>query len=96
MRNGFDHVLPDPLDRTGCALLAAGIVRQAVKDWKDADEILQRHPNYADAQEMRLGCEIFFASDWYQELREFAPDAIPVDMLRRLKDDQQGIHEKSI
>ena len=77
-------ILPATLHRTGCALLASGIVRQAVKDWQDAEEMLQKVPEYLDAQEMKLECELFFLSDWYQELMEFAPDVIPVDMLRRL------------
>ena len=84
MSEGKEAILPDTLHRTGCALLAVGIVRQAVRDWQDAEEMLQKVPEYLAAQEMKLECELFFLSDWYQELMEFAPDVIPVDMLRRL------------
>ena len=53
--------------------LAAAIVHQAVKDWQEGDS------------EMKAECERFFASDWYQILRDLAPHVIPDDMMRRLR-----------
>lgn len=65
-------ILPQKLNRQGTSLLASAIVRQAVRDWQEGDD------------QMRTDCEMFFGSGWYQELREMAPDAIPVNMMRRL------------
>ena len=55
------------------SVLAAAIVHQAVKDWMEGDE------------DMKAECERFFASGWYQLLREISAEAIPEDMMRRLK-----------
>ena len=85
MRDDIAPILPHTLHRTGCALLASGIVRQAVKDWLDAVEMLEKVPDHFESQCMKMECEIFFCSEWFQEIREFAPDVIPVDMMRRLK-----------
>ena len=84
MREDIDHAVPDTLNRTGCALLASGIVRQAVKDWQDAVEMLEKVPDHFESRCMKTECEMFFRSEWFQEIREFAPDAIPADMMRRL------------
>ncbi len=72
------------MDRKGTALIAAAIVHQAIKDWKNAKEILQKEPGYVDALETVRETESFFRSDWYQTLREFAPDVIPVDIMEIL------------
>lgn len=65
-------------------VLAAAIVHQAVKDWRDAKEMLIKAPEYEDALETVRETERFFRSDWYQTLQELAPDVIPVDMLEVL------------
>ena len=85
MREDIDRILPDQLHRAGCALLAVGIARQAVKDWQDAVEMLEKIPDHLESQCMKTECEMFFRSEWFQEIRSFAPDVIPVDMMRRLK-----------
>ncbi len=54
-------------------VLAAAIVHQAVKDWKDGDD------------GMKAECERFFYSEWYQVLRELSPKTIPEEIMRRLK-----------
>ena len=85
MREDIDQILPHTLHRTGCALLAAGIVRQTVKDWKDAVEMLEMVPDHFESLCMKTECEIFFHSEWFKEIREFAPDVIPEDIMRRLE-----------
>lgn len=77
-------LFPETIHRKGAAMLAAAVVRQAVKDWKDAKELLERIPSDLDAQETVLEVELFFRSGWFGFLREFAPDMIPEDMMRRL------------
>ena len=81
-----DHVfsLPPQLHRTGCALLASGIVRQAVKDWKDAKEMLSKIPDHEPSLDVIRETESFFRSDWFQAIREFAPNVIQVDILEVL------------
>ena len=59
----------------GYGTLAAAIVHQAVRDWKEGDK------------DMKADCERFFGSNWYQDIRELAPDVIPENMMRRLTDD---------
>lgn len=66
--------------------LAEQIVASAVKDWKDAMEILDVIPEDISSWETVLECEDFFRSDWYQTLRELSPDAIPVNMISFLKE----------
>ena len=73
MASNEKSVLPDKLDRHGCALLAAGVVRQAIRDYQEGND------------DMKTECELFFESDWFQELQEMAPDVIPVNLLRRLQ-----------
>lgn len=63
------------MNKQGCAFLAAAIVRQAIKDWFEGSE------------EMKADCEIFFSSEWYQELKDLAPNTIPVNITRRLNND---------
>ena len=71
------------MDKQGTRLLAAAIVNRAVQDWKDAKDMLEKFPDDASALEMEYDCELFFRSQWYQELREFAP-SIPENMMKRL------------
>ena len=59
----------------GYGTLAAAIVHQAVRDWKEGDE------------GMKAACERCFGSNWYQDIRELAPDVIPENMMKRLTDD---------
>ncbi len=73
------------MDRKGTGLLAAAIVNIAVNDWRKAQEMLQKEPGYVVALETVRETENFFQSDWYQMLREFAPDVIPVDIMEVLK-----------
>ena len=63
------------MNKRGYALLAAAIVRQAVKDLQEGND------------QMKAECELFFASDWYQDLRDLAPKTIPDDMERRMRND---------
>ncbi len=80
-----DQMVPaEKLDRRGTSLIAAAIVHQAIKDWRNAKETLQKVPGYVDALETVRETERFFRSDWYQTLREFAPDVIPVDIMEVL------------
>lgn len=48
--------------------LANAIVLQAVKDYRDALNKLQKYPRNADARAMKNDCEKFFRSSWYQTL----------------------------
>lgn len=84
MKEDIAFVLPDPLHRKGCSLLAVGIVRQAIKDRQDAKEMLKKVPDHEPSQEMVLETERFFRSNWFQDIREFAPDVIPVDIMEVL------------
>ena len=76
--------LPLQLHRKGCAMLSVAVVRQAVKDWKDASETLGQFPENRNALEMKADCETFFKSTWFEDVREFAPDVIPVDLMEVL------------
>ncbi len=67
------------------ALLASAIVNRAVHDWKDAKAMLKKVPTDKKALETIEETERFFKSKWYQLLREFAPDVIPKDIMRRLE-----------
>ena len=73
------------MNKGGCALLAAAIVNRTVQDWRDAKGMLEKLPDDVNALEMMYDCEMFFRSQWYQFLREFAPEVIPEDMMRRLE-----------
>lgn len=72
----------------GYGMFAAAIVNQAVKDWKDAVSMLEKVPDHVASVEMKTECEKFFSSEWYQDIRELAPDVIPENMMRRLTDDR--------
>ena len=89
-------ILPAALNRKGTAMLVAAVVRHAVKEWQDAKALLEKDPSDLGAQETVLDVEMFFAGTWFLELRELAPDVIPVDMMRRLGDDNERIHEQAI
>lgn len=73
------------MNKQGTRLLAAAIVNRAVQDWRDAKDMLEKYPDDVNALEMEYDCELFFGSEWYQFLREFAPDVIPEEMMRRLE-----------
>ena len=73
------------MDKQGTRLLAAAIVNRAVQDWRDAKAMLEKYPDDVNALEMEYDCELFFESEWYQFLRELAPDVIPEDMIRGLE-----------
>lgn len=73
------------MNRKGISLLATAIVNIAVNDWRKAHEMLQKEPGYVVALETVRETELFFRSNWYQTLREFAPDVIPVDIMEVLK-----------
>lgn len=73
------------MTRNGTSLLATAIVNCAVKDWKDAKAMLMKVPTDRKSLEKIEEIERFFRSKWYQTLREFAPDVIPEDMMRRLE-----------
>jgi len=77
--------LPEQLNRKGSAMLAVGIVKQAVKDYKDAVKMHEKVPDHFESRCKKVECEIFFCSEWFQKLREFAPDVIPADVMRRLE-----------
>ena len=77
--------MTDILNEKGVASLATSIVRQAVKEWKEAMIVLQKIPEDERARETVRDVESFFHSNWYQILREFAPDVIPVDITEKLK-----------
>ena len=63
------------MNKRGYALLAAAIIRQAVKDLQEGND------------QMKAECGLFFASDWYQDLRDLAPKTIPDNMRRRMEND---------
>ena len=63
------------MSKRGYALLAAAIIRQAVKDLQEGND------------QMKAECGHFFASDWYQDLRDLAPKTIPDNMKRRMGND---------
>ncbi|MBP0970261.1 MAG: hypothetical protein J5744_08960 [Oscillospiraceae bacterium] len=71
------------MNKQGTKLLAAAIINRAVQDWKDAEAVLEKYPDDANALEMMYDCELFFRSQWYQTLRDITPE-IPEDMMRRL------------
>ena len=72
----------------GYGTLAAAIVHQAVRDWKDAVSMLEKVPDHEASLEMKTECEGFFQGEWYQDIRELAPEVIPENMMRRLTDDR--------
>ena len=47
-------IIPVKLNDRGTSLLAVGIVRQAVKDWQDAREMLEKVPDHEQSFEMVL------------------------------------------
>ncbi len=86
MKKSPDSTLPDTLNRKGSAMLAAAIVRQALKEWKEAMDVLKKVPEDSKAWDTIRDVEDFFHSEWYRTLRELAPDVIPVNMIKKLKE----------
>lgn len=66
--------------------LAAAIVRQAIKDWKDAMDMLKKVPEDKNSRGVLVELEFFFKSEWFSFLRELAPDIIPEDMIGRIQE----------
>ena len=66
--------------------LAIQVVAVAVKDWEEAMEKLSIVHDDGIAWGTVVECEDFFRSDWYQTLRELAPEEIPVNMISFLKE----------
>lgn len=56
--------------------LANSIVLQAVKDYREALQVLKQYPRYEKAVKAREDIEQFFKSDWFQTLSGL--DGIPV------------------
>ncbi len=76
------------LDKSGCNGLVAGIIEQAVRDWKKAAKMLEKVSDDKKSLEMKKDCEEFFKSEWYQELRDMLDENIPEDMLSVLKEEK--------
>lgn len=55
---------------SGYEALAAAIVQQAAKDYRDALKMLSRHPGEARALMRRKDCEKFFRSGWFMQLTD--------------------------
>lgn len=66
--------------------LASRIIAVAVEDWKAAKEMLAKNPADIKSKETVLECERFFASSWYQDLRELSWDDFPYDMKSKLEE----------
>jgi ABC-type phosphate/phosphonate transport system substrate-binding protein len=66
--------------------LASRVIEVAVEDWKAAKELLAKNPCDLKSKETVLECEEFFASAWYQDLRELAWDDFPEDMKKKLQE----------
>ena len=50
------------LDDRGAKNLSIGIVKQSVRDWRDARRILKKNPNNINAQGVVIECKKFFLS----------------------------------
>jgi len=66
-------------------LLACAIVRQAVKDYREAQARLCFSQNDCIAKNTIEEIKDFFRSDWYQTLHEISPETIPQNMLKVLE-----------
>ena len=82
------------LNAKGCALLAVAVVRTALQDWVSARDALLKCPANRNARHQLAETEEFFSGDWFEELREFAPDVIPPDMMATLtrRGETQEVH----
>lgn len=83
---GAGSTLPDKLHRKGAAMLASAVVRQALKEWMAAMEVLKKVPEDNRAWDTVKEVEDFFRSDWYRTLKELSPDTLPVNMIEKLKE----------
>lgn len=61
--------------------LANSIVLQAVKDYREALQVLKQYPRYEKAIKAREEIERFFQSEWFQTLTDM--DGTPI--MERLK-----------
>lgn len=73
------------------SLLAVAIVHQALKDYQKASEILAIAPDNKIAEHEILDIEMFFGSDWFQLLKELAPETIYDGILEDFKNDSKRI-----
>ena len=67
---------------TGYQALANAIVEQAVKDYRVALKILQRHPDSKAVMQTAMEVEQFFHSPWYATLTDINPDYL-IDRMRK-------------
>ena len=67
-------------------VLAAAIVHQAVKEWKDAMQVLKVVPEDEQSWQIVGEVERFFRSSWYQTLRLMTPETLPKNMIKKLKE----------
>ncbi len=80
--------MQNELDKSGCTALIAGIIEQAVRDWRKAERMLGKVPDDKKSLEMKMECEEFFRSEWYSELREMLEEGIPEDILKVLEEEK--------
>ena len=86
MKNDSVFTLPPKLHKKGSSLLASGIVKQAVKEWVDAQKMLKKYPEDEKSYEVAREIESFFRSSWYTVLQQLAPEVAPPDMISKLKE----------
>lgn len=56
------------MDNNGMKNLICGIVKKAVDDWRESRKKLKKNPDSISANYMLKGCEIFFRSDYFENL----------------------------
>lgn len=61
----MDNYQIKDLDKQGVDDLIEAIVRQAVRDWKDAKKVLDKQPGSIAAERSLLDCERFFLSPYF-------------------------------
>lgn len=69
---------------SGYSKLAAAIVGQAIKEYKTALNQLKTNPNNRIALANIDEIKQFFNSQWFQLLRELAPEQIPLEINKKL------------
>ena len=69
--------------------LANAIVFLAVKDWRGAMGKLKKRPRHKPALKKKEECELFFRSEWFEELTGVEGSII----LRKLKE-EEGINDE--
>jgi len=84
------------MNTEGSRLLAVGIVWQALKDYQKAQETLALVPDHLPSELTTKEVELFFQSDWFLELREFAPDIISENILEDFKNDSKRVFATGI